>query len=125
MNVDILIRWGSKVLAYLAHPRQSGKESVTAVPLVAAYGWLQDFRDALQDWGDRWLYGFGRLRPGVAPAAASRELAAIAGRWVEAGHVHDQGDRRLERSAVPVAELMTRRIRPALRVLVGTVACIH
>jgi hypothetical protein len=52
MNVDILIRWGIKVLAYLAQPRQSGKESVTAAQLVAAYGWLPDFRDALQDWGE-------------------------------------------------------------------------
>lgn len=80
--------------------------------------------DAFEDWGDRYLYAFGRLRPDVTPEAASRELAAIGKRWVEAGHVYDQGDRRIERSAVPVAELMTRRIRPALRVLMGTVACI-
>ncbi|MGH9651291.1 MAG: hypothetical protein ACRD3I_12570, partial [Terriglobales bacterium] len=30
MNVDILIRWGLKVLAYLAHPRQSDAAPVTA-----------------------------------------------------------------------------------------------
>jgi hypothetical protein len=52
MNVDILIRWGLKVLAYLTHPRQSATAAVVAAQLVAAYGWLQDFRDALQDWGE-------------------------------------------------------------------------
>jgi hypothetical protein len=52
MNVDILIRWGTHVLAYLAQPRQPGAESVTAEQLVAAYGWLHDFREPLQDWGE-------------------------------------------------------------------------
>ena len=50
MNVDLLIRWGTKVLAYLAQPRQTGAEQVTAAQLVAACGWLQDFRTPLQDW---------------------------------------------------------------------------
>jgi len=52
MNVDILIRWGTNVLAYLAQPRQPGEEPVTAEQLAAAYGWLEDFRDPLQDWGE-------------------------------------------------------------------------
>jgi hypothetical protein len=52
MNVDILIRWGTKVLAYLAQPRQTGAEQVTAEQLVAAYGWLQDFRELLRDWNE-------------------------------------------------------------------------
>jgi hypothetical protein len=52
MNVDILIRWGIKVLAYLAQPRQTGAEHVTREQLVAAYGWLQDFRAPLQDWNE-------------------------------------------------------------------------
>ncbi|MGH9363086.1 MAG: ABC transporter permease, partial [Thermoanaerobaculia bacterium] len=56
----------------------------------------------LEAWGDRYLYGFGRLRPGVTPEQAGRELELIGRRWIEAGHVHDQGDRRLDRSAVPV-----------------------
>jgi len=52
MNVDILIRWGSKVLAYLAQPRPTGAAGVTAAQLVTAYGWLQDFRDAVQAWDE-------------------------------------------------------------------------
>lgn len=52
MNVDILIRWGTKVLAYLAQLRQPGAEPVTAEQLIAAYGWLQDFRAPLQDWNE-------------------------------------------------------------------------
>jgi hypothetical protein len=52
MNIDILIHWGLKVWAYLAQPRQTGKAAVTAAQLIAAYGWLQDFRDSLRDWGE-------------------------------------------------------------------------
>ena len=36
MNVDIVIRWGTKVLAYLAQPRQTRAEQVTAEQRVAA-----------------------------------------------------------------------------------------
>ena len=53
MNVDILIRWGTKVLAYLAQLRQPGAEPVTAEQLIAAYGWLQDFRAPLLKDGAR------------------------------------------------------------------------
>lgn len=51
-NVDLLIRWGPKVLASLAQPRQTGAEQGTAAQLVAAYGWLQDFHAPLQDWNE-------------------------------------------------------------------------
>jgi hypothetical protein len=36
MKVDILIRWGTKVLAYLAQPHPTGKTQVSAEQLVAA-----------------------------------------------------------------------------------------
>jgi hypothetical protein len=39
-------------LAYLVQPRQAGAEAVTAAQLVTAYGWLQDFRDPLREWGE-------------------------------------------------------------------------
>jgi len=83
MNVDILIRWGLKVLAYLAHPRQSSTEGVTAAQLGAAYGWLPDFRDALQDWGEllhivetteHWVRSHG-LSHGCPPVLAPQVLA--------------------------------------------------
>jgi hypothetical protein len=54
MNVDILMRWGSKVLAYLAQPHPTGTAAVTAAQLATAYGWVQDFRDALREWEEVW-----------------------------------------------------------------------
>jgi hypothetical protein len=54
MNVDILIRWGIKVLAYLAQPRQTGAAPVSAAQLGTAYGWLQDFRASLREWEELW-----------------------------------------------------------------------
>jgi hypothetical protein len=83
MNVDILIRWGAKVLAYLAQPRQVGKDAVTAAQLVTAYGWLQDFRDPLRDWGEllqivdtteQWVRSQG-LYHGCTQVLASQVLA--------------------------------------------------
>jgi hypothetical protein len=52
MTVDSLSRWGTKVLAYLAQPRPTGTDQVTAEPLVAAYGGLQDCRAPRQDWDE-------------------------------------------------------------------------
>lgn len=76
MNVDILMRWGTKVLAYLAQPRQSGEGRVTAAQLTAAYGWVQDFQDPLQSWSEllqiveateQWVRSQG-LSPGCVSA---------------------------------------------------------
>jgi hypothetical protein len=52
MNVDVLIRWGTNMLAYLTTPRQAGKAAVSAEQLVAAYDWLHEFRDPLCEWGE-------------------------------------------------------------------------
>lgn len=80
MNVDILIRWGLKVLASLAPPRPTGADPVTAEQLVTAYGWLQDFRAPLQDWHEllqivetteQWVSSQG-LSLGSAHALASQ-----------------------------------------------------
>jgi len=85
MNVDILIRWGTNVLAYLAQPRQPGEAPVTAEQLVAAYGWLQDFREPLQAWGEllqivetteQWVRSQG-LSPGCAQALAPQVTALV------------------------------------------------
>jgi hypothetical protein len=85
MNVDILIRWGTKVLAYLAQPRQPGQEPVTAAQLGAAYGWLQDFRAPLQGWNEllqlveateQWVRSQG-LSPGCTHALASQVTALV------------------------------------------------
>ena len=49
MNGDLLIRWGTKVLAYLAPPRRTAAHAVTAEQLATAYGGLPDFRAPLHD----------------------------------------------------------------------------
>jgi hypothetical protein len=52
MNVDILIRWGTNMLDYLAQPHQPGETQVSAEQLAAAYGWLHEFCEPLQDWAE-------------------------------------------------------------------------
>ncbi|HXW08705.1 MAG TPA: ABC transporter permease [Vicinamibacterales bacterium] len=78
----------------------------------------------LGGWGDRSLVGVGRLRPGATAASATSELAVIAGRWIRAGYVADQGDFRFSRSAVPVQEFVTGRVRTPLLILLGTVGLV-
>jgi putative ABC transport system permease protein len=75
----------------------------------------------LGGWGDRSLIGVGRMRPGVTPESVTSELAVIAGRWIAAGYVADQGDFRFSRSAVPVQQFVTGRVRTPLLILLGTV----
>jgi hypothetical protein len=52
LNVDILIRWGSNLLGYVE--QRQGAESADLAParLAEHYGWIRDFRDALQSWGE-------------------------------------------------------------------------
>jgi putative ABC transport system permease protein len=75
----------------------------------------------LGQWGNRSLIAAARLRPGTSAASATSELAVIAERWVRAGYVVDQGDFRFARSAVPVQEFVTGRVRTPLLILLGTV----
>ena len=74
----------------------------------------------LGDWGNRLLLGVGRLR-GADPSAATSELQLLWKRWVSAGYVADQGDRRFDRAAIPVQELVTGPVRTPLIILLGTV----
>lgn len=80
MNVDILIRWGTKVLAYLAQPPQTREAQVSVEQIMTAYGWLQDFCAPLQDWSEllqivdtteQWVRSQG-LSPGCVQALASQ-----------------------------------------------------
>jgi len=80
MNVDILMRWGTKVLAYLAQPGRTRAAPVTAEQLEAAYGWLQDFCEPLQEWDEllhivetteQWVRSQG-LSAGCAQTLASQ-----------------------------------------------------
>ena len=75
----------------------------------------------LGQWGNRSYIGVARLAAGRTAAEATSELAVIAGRWVQAGFVVDQGDGGLQRSAVPVADLVTGSVRGAMALLVAAV----
>ena len=75
----------------------------------------------LGSWGNRSYIGVARLAPDRAPAEATSELAVIASRWVQAGFVVDQGDGGLQRSAVPVGDLVTGSVRGAMALLVAAV----
>jgi hypothetical protein len=85
MKVDLLMRWGANVLAYLAQPRQPGTGPVTAAQLAAAHGWLQDFRAPLREWGEllqivetteQWVRSQGLSR-GCAHALAPQVTALV------------------------------------------------
>jgi hypothetical protein len=85
MNVDILIRWGTDVLAYLAQPCRTETGPVTAEQIEAAYGWLRDFREPLQDWGEllqivaateQWVRSQG-LSHGCAHALAPQVISLV------------------------------------------------
>ena len=81
-------------------------------------------RANLGQWGNRSYLAVGRLRPGVAASAATSELAVIGQRWVSAGFIQDQGDRSLERSAVPLQDFVTGGVQRALFILMGAVGVV-
>lgn len=74
-------------------------------------------------WGDRSYYAIGRLAPGIAPAAATSELAGVTGRWVQAGYDGFRGGVN-RRDAVPLHELITGAVRTPLVVLQGAVVVV-
>src|SRR5262249_53929101 len=51
MNVDILIRWGCRLLDYTEQWEAKHAE-ISAERLAEQYGWIRDFRDSLQGWGE-------------------------------------------------------------------------
>jgi putative ABC transport system permease protein len=76
----------------------------------------------LGGWGSRNDFVVGRLRPGVTPSEATTELAVLWKRWVQAGYVTDQRGRTFTRSALPIQQFVTGRVRTPLLILIGTVA---
>jgi hypothetical protein len=68
MNLDTLVSWGVRALAYLDHPRDISEQPVDRRKLREKLGWLRKYRRALKDWS---------------------ELLAIAGAAEE--YVHRQG----------------------------------
>jgi len=50
MNLDTLVGWGSRVLAYLDNPRDFADQKVDRKKLREKLGWLQRYRGALAQW---------------------------------------------------------------------------
>lgn len=76
----------------------------------------------LGEWGNRLLYGIGRLRAGETRENATSQFQVLWKRWIDAGFIADHRDLRAQRAAVPVREMVTGEIRGPLLILVGTVA---
>lgn len=64
----------------------------------------------------RWLLAVGRLRPGVTPAAARRDLQAVAARLAAEQPDTNRG---ITARAVPLAQAWFSRLEPALWTLLG------
>ncbi len=52
MNVDTLVAWGRKVLAFLDDPQAGARHGVAPEDLEEKLGWLRHYRDALQSWAE-------------------------------------------------------------------------
>jgi hypothetical protein len=52
MNLDTLVDWGSRALAYLDDPRDLGERTVDRKKLQAKLGWLREYRTALAAWAE-------------------------------------------------------------------------
>lgn len=49
MNIDTLVAWGAKVLAWLDEPRPTGR-LLEAERIAAKLAWLRDYRESLRNW---------------------------------------------------------------------------
>jgi hypothetical protein len=52
MNLDTLVDWGRRVLAYLGNPREVGEEEMDQQILQRKLGWLRQYSEALAMWGE-------------------------------------------------------------------------
>lgn len=50
MNLEELVRWGQKALAYLKSPRSVGGQALNKKKLEEKLGWLRGYRKALHEW---------------------------------------------------------------------------
>ncbi len=91
-------------------PRRLGSDVQVFVP-------LRITAERAADRQSRWLYAIGRLKPGVAPAAAARELDARTAALARA-FPRDNGGWGVR--VVPMREYVVGRVRPALLILLAT-----
>ncbi|MDR3699255.1 MAG: ABC transporter permease [Candidatus Sulfopaludibacter sp.] len=82
----------------------------------------QEVDDGLRTHRNIWVLDpVGRLRPGVSPAAAAREVEAIS---AQIRQDHPETRRGLVVRALTLPDALSRDLRPALLVLLGAVGCL-
>ena len=52
MNVDTLVNWGNRALAFLDDPRDFPDEPIDREKLEQKLGWLREYRESLSDWAE-------------------------------------------------------------------------
>ena len=52
MNIDRLVVWGERMLAFLDNPLRASPEGVDPAQIEVKYGWLRAFRQPLRQWGE-------------------------------------------------------------------------
>jgi hypothetical protein len=94
MNVDGLVDWGIQTLALVDNPSALAKLGISAEPMKAKLGWLEDYRAALAEWSacmaviDKTL-DFIRCRGLTASAGRELEVALPAASG-SAGELREQ-----------------------------------
>ena len=78
----------------------------------------------LGQWGSRSFLAVARLKPQTAAAAASSELDLLERQWIQAGYIQSNDGNGLNRSAVPILEFLTGRVRQPLLILMGAVGVV-
>jgi hypothetical protein len=102
MNLDALMGWGRKALAFLDHPQAVAAEAVDDETLTKKLGWLRGYRDALEAWS-QWL--------GLAQAADA---------YVRRAGFHARAVEELRRELRPLAKgPVAREIQTELLAFVG------
>jgi putative ABC transport system permease protein len=81
-------------------------------------------RANLGQWGNRSFLTVARLKPGVSPDTATNELALIGDRWLQAKFFELPQGERLNRSAVPLRQLITGNVERALFILMAAVGLV-
>lgn len=52
MNVDTLVAWGRKALAFMEDPQATARHAVSSEELEEKLGWLRTYREALRSWAE-------------------------------------------------------------------------
>ena len=80
MNLDTLVNWGGRALAFLDQPRDFPERSLDRAKLEQKLGWLREYRQPLADWEELLRVGGAAetyIRRHGYHSAAAQELADV------------------------------------------------